>query len=664
MQNTMQQRPLVIGLPGSFDSEDYASYRSWLDYIPAIGADIRVLDMLHLPCFRQIGQEASGSIYYCDWQPEDYTRLIMDTIDELQPSKVVLLGFGSGVYEAIRSALALSMLGKPISGIVGIAPHAFTYTTKTYRKVNDIAEQSIVEAGLRECAITDILPPNMASLSDRLLSCVRYEDLRNPQNGSRNTFYMPQHVMERYRDPLREILITRVRLDLRERPNEANSILRKPAYMVPTAFIATADSWYLPSARVEALAHRAKRAPTSYTELPGIGYDFRAYPSQVDRVTEVAMDKIGQLLTTGTVHKPRPSRTLLRHPRTTEKQPMGTIVLSSARSPHHHRFAVQLAKESGTDLAVLVSHDMQSDIVATDMIRAGIRGCVIDMPTIYRLPLTADFATIKHPRTAAYSSNLSVKRNIGLIYGRLTGQKLFFLDDDIWGIQAQRLRSVAGHLEQHAIAGFLADLHPDNSVVCHANRLAGNAQQIFISGGSLGVDASIPQSFFPQIYNEDWLFCYDMIRNRKAAFLGKVKQLEYNPFDPNRAITEEFGDVLAEGLQYLLAVGTSFETANKTFWQYYLWRRRRFITDIVRRLASLVGTKDNQPQLALTALTQSRNTLDTFIPADFVTYIQAWRSDTYRWHQKLHTFPHYMPAKEALRLIADKTDLRIHTINI
>ena len=49
--------------------------------------------------------------------------------------------------------------------------------------------------------------------------------------------------------------------------------------------------------------------------------------------------------------------------------------------------------------------------------------------------------------------------------------------------------------------------HPDNSVVCHARRLAGRFQDVFVSGAVLGVHCnSLPLSFFPDIYNEDWFF--------------------------------------------------------------------------------------------------------------------------------------------------------------
>jgi pimeloyl-ACP methyl ester carboxylesterase len=646
---TIAKRPLVIGLPGSFDSADYSSYRSWLKYLPELGVDVRVLDMLQLPGVKQIARHGDGASYYCDWQPDDYLNLITSTLADLQPSQVVLLGFGSGMYEAMRCASALTTQGQSVAGVVGIAPHPFTYSPGEYSDTIDPIEHPEVE--LCEGMVVDRMLSG-ESLGAGLLSCVRYEDLHKPHNGAKDIFYIPKHVPQQY-GRLSEKATHRRALD------DADGLLRTSSYAVPTAFIAAADSWYVPSERVSALARRSRRAPTSYTELPGVCYDFRAYSSQVERVTEAVMDKVGQLLTTGTVRQPRPSHTLLARRKVQGEKPMGTIVLSSARPPFYHTHAIELAKSSKTDLAVLTSHDLDVDTVVADMTRAGVKGHVIDMPDEYTLPLTADFATNTHPRTVDRKSNLSAKRNIGLLYGYLTDQKLFFLDDDIRGLSARNLQHTGAHLDHYAVAGFMSEEYPDNSAVCHANRLAGSEQPIFISGSSLGVDVMAAGSFFPNIYNEDWLFCNEAIRTRNIALLGGVRQLPYNPFVTTRAASEEFGDVLAEGLNYLFTTGGSIEPADESFWRYYLWRRRMFIADVAKRLVALPDREATQASQALMALGAAKDMLATFTPDDFVSYIRAWRDDNVRWRELLSALPKGLSPKAAMEYISKETGLRV-----
>ena len=78
---------------------------------------------------------------------------------------------------------------------------------------------------------------------------------------------------------------------------------------------------------------------------------------------------------------------------------------------------------------------------------------------------------------------------------------------------------------------------PDNSVVCHARRLAGLAQDVFVTGAVLGVHCnSLPLSFFPDIYNEDWFFFAKEAAARKLPRVGHARQAEYDPFaSPDRA---------------------------------------------------------------------------------------------------------------------------------
>ena len=653
------KRPLIIGLPGSFDSAEYSSYASWLRYLPELGADVRILDMLQLPGVRRIAQDGTGASYYCDWHPDDYPKLILSTIAELQPTKVVLLGCGSGAYEAVRSARVLSALGRPVAGVIGVAPHGLTYRADKYREFVDLPKKLATEIELQTRHVTPFLNKERL-ITENLSSCVRYEDLHQPDNGARSTFYVPERVLRRQHVSLAGIL-ARMQIEEQGGIGRMSEVAQTLPYSVPTAFIAPADSWYLPVARVKALAHHHRSAVAACIELPGVCYDFRAYPSQIDRVTEAVLDKVGQMLTTGTGQQPRPSHALLTGYKVRTEEPVGAIVLSSARPRSHYRSAVRLAKESKTDLIVLASHDLNADIVAADMTHAGVKGCVIDVPEDYQLPLAADFATLKHPHTVGRKSNLSAKRNLGLLYGYLTNQNLFFLDDDIRGLSAKRLAQAGAQLDRHTIAGFLANDYPDNSVVCHANRLAGNEQTNFISGSSLGANATTVRSFFLNVYNEDWLFCHDAIQKRSIVLMGDVRQLPYNPFNPERAVSEEFGDVLAEGLNYLFTVGVSLDLATEDFWRYYLRHRLRFITDIAKRLA-ILPERDNQVAQALAALGASKRTLATFTPRDFVSYIHAWRDDIERWNSLLAALPQGLSAQEALQFGADKLALKTRIV--
>ncbi len=650
-QAITKSRPLVIGLPGSFDPADFPSYDSWLKCLPELGVDVRVLDMFRLPGVRQVGKDERGPIYYCDWHPQDYFNLIQSTIDEFQPSKTILLGFSFGAYEAMRAAFMLELLGKPVTGVVSITPSFLDYKKEAYRSAGDWQKRPEAELG------TSPMMDGLIELHKKgpsVMSCVRYEDLRNPHNGSASTFYIPTDVLQRYRMPSinRDVVVAEIEEYQRLRFDKTEEFLRARHYTTPTVLMATADSSYYPPEKVNALARRIKYAPVGFVELPGVCYDFRAYPGQVERVTETIMDKVGQLLTTKSVHQIQPLHTFLATKRSVADQPMQTIVLSSARPPYHHKQAIRLAKQTGANLAVLTSHDLDPNVVAADCVRAGVHGLIMNLPDRYRLPLTAGFATAQHPSTLGHKSNLSAKRNIGLLLGLLSGQKIFFLDDDIHGLSAGQLYQASAHLEHFAVAGFQPKTYPDNSVVCHANRLAGGQQAVFISGSSLAVNPVSVNSFFPDIYCEDTIFMHDSVKTRQAVLMGNVRQLPYDPFWPERAAGEEFGDVLCESIYYLLAAGSSLHEAGEDFWRFTIWRRKRFVADIVRRLSGSLSTGDNRVPQALTALKASETELDVFTPNDFTSYIRAWRDDVDRWQNNTTSLPQTLSFDQAANFLA------------
>ena len=147
---------------------------------------------------------------------------------------------------------------------------------------------------------------------------------------------------------------------------------------------------------------------------------------------------------------------------------------------------------------------------------------MINLPDDYQHELL-DFralASIKDdlPRACSYHvTDLSTKRNLGLILARMLGwQRIFFLDDDIRDINSGRLHSTVSMLGSFRTAGMRVTDFPDNSVVCHAHRMTGGTQDVFVTGAALAVDCQQNSGFFPDIYNEDWLFFYD------AASAGRL----------------------------------------------------------------------------------------------------------------------------------------------
>jgi len=237
-------------------------------------------------------------------------------------------------------------------------------------------------------------------------------------------------------------------------------------------------------------------------------------------------------------------------------------------------------------------------------------------------------------------TDLSNKRNLGLVLARMMGwNKILFLDDDI--MRTDGLARLAGQLDAHQVAGMVVREHPDNSVVCHARRLAGVDQDVFITGAVLGVHTgSLPLSFFPDVYNEDWFFFAREAAARRLPRAGQAMQLEYDPFrHTDRARWEEFGDLLAEGLFALFSAAPANEkfssllrSATAAYWEDFIEARHEVLVDTHRNLLSSDSCDIGADVLASLEAAQSQ--LKVEISSQLcVNFLDAWQEDLSQWQR-------------------------------
>jgi hypothetical protein len=333
---------------------------------------------------------------------------------------------------------------------------------------------------------------------------------------------------------------------------------------------------------------------------------------------------------------------------------LDAIIVPASRPTRNLSHAVRLARAADTRLVVLCSRNAH----AHEVYRL-LRGepapqvIAIDLPCGYRHPWL-EFATSRlddlglPEACAARSTDLSIKRNVGLLLARMLGwEGVFFMDDDIRAIAPAELRRTASMLGRYNSVGMRVTDFPDNSVVCHAHRETGEFQDVLVSGSALAVDCSGPIGFFPNVYNEDWFFFFnDAAERRLASSDLKAKQLRYDPFeDPQRAAGQEFGDILAEGLYALLHRGQRSVDATRDYWATFLDARTSFLDAIVARAhrarPDVRGKMLDAVGAALDCATQIE-------PDQCEAYIMRWSADLDRWERNLKKIPRTSSVNEAL----------------
>jgi hypothetical protein len=344
---------------------------------------------------------------------------------------------------------------------------------------------------------------------------------------------------------------------------------------------------------------------------------------------------------------------------------LDAIIVPASRPARNITTAIELAKAADCHLVVLCSMDARPEKVRSLFASKGfLKGTATDVPRSYQIPdlrlETASWMT-EHRATicGGRDSDLSLKRNIGLLIARmLDWHRIFFMDDDIRGIYADEVVRTASLLgtggRKYRSSGIQIDYFqtsnsqensfrsssmqvkyfPDNSVVCHARRMVGLDQDVFVSGSVLAVDCNSQFDFFPDVYNEDWLFFYRDAAEHKLASPGlqatQMHQEKYNPFaDPQRAAKEEFGDVIAEGLYSLLHY-PDFGSHSPTgaYWELFLANRKRVLEDVSKQLFKAPPEQRGEIDKAIMV---ALDTLEKITPEMCVDYLAAWQRDLRRW---------------------------------
>jgi hypothetical protein len=323
-------------------------------------------------------------------------------------------------------------------------------------------------------------------------------------------------------------------------------------------------------------------------------------------------------------------------PAALEAGSLDAIVMPAARPAVRLLHGMELAARLGCEFVALCSGDTQLP-EAAGLAREvpGLSCALVDLQDGWTSELL-EFRTSRfEAATRRRHSDLSTKRNIGLLLARMVGWKrILFLDDDI-SLDADLVRGAVATLRAGRATGMRALDFPDNSVVSHALREVGLDQDVFVSGSALLVDTTRVDSFFPDVYNEDWFFLFDAVRFGEVSAFGEVSQEKYDPFaDPGRAVREEFGDVLAEGLMSLLhyAGGTQRALTEK-YWDTVLDQRRAML----RSIAELLDTGE-KPEAA-DAVRAAGEETDSLTGAMLARYVRQWQRDVRLWRGRIQALP-------------------------
>lgn len=161
-------------------------------------------------------------------------------------------------------------------------------------------------------------------------------------------------------------------------------------------------------------------------------------------------------------------------------------------------------------------------------------------------------------------------------------------------------------------------------------------------------------AFFPNIYNEDWFFFSEEAASHRITHVGVSRQREYDPYeDPQRAVKEEFGDLLAEGLYARLDAHRGTLGADVDYWAAFIESRgdflRRVAESLTRHPYRDLGTgKGPEVRAAQASIRAAQGQLDRIQPELCQRFIDLWQADLAQWRRYLNRLPHFESLASAL----------------
>ncbi len=353
---------------------------------------------------------------------------------------------------------------------------------------------------------------------------------------------------------------------------------------------------------------------------------------------------------------------------------LDAIIVPTVRSAQQLRYAARLAADAHCQLVILYTESFPPGLtpVLAELQQGKAAVLALGSGVTHRLLDLA--AGIPQSLVSSCALDISRKRNLGLLIGRICGWKrMLFLDDDIRRLSMVKLRSAADLLRKYPVVGLRVIKYPDASAVGHARRLTGHRQEPFISGGSLLVDPQRLDGFFPPVYHEDWLCTINHLRRGEVAVAGTVGQLAYKPFTTSeRARLEEFGDILTSGLLWLVHARHERNDAESVLAtaEYDYWReatKPRFWEEILEQRATLLGNIASRLEslsphgpAPLQSVKAAQQRCAELVPAEFVSFTEKWLERLAVWRSLLSQFSHVDSVGKALAELGLSHAVRIY----
>jgi len=223
-------------------------------------------------------------------------------------------------------------------------------------------------------------------------------------------------------------------------------------------------------------------------------------------------------------------------------------------------------------------------------------------------------------------------RNYAVALAKLLGfERILMVDDDMLVQSYEQVLQVFKLLSRFNIVGAKTFGMADDSVVGHIIRLLGLEQDDFISGQFVGIEVNSVSYYFPNVYNEDWLFFFLEHTKSSLAQYTEVEQLKYDPFERagRKSLFQEFGEIAVDGVfEAVVYRKNAALLQRRWFWTDICSERKKLLAEIQRMTESLPnGKRFKEIFDALRTYHLSLNPIQfSFFFAEYCRSLDGWHS--------------------------------------
>lgn len=179
--------------------------------------------------------------------------------------------------------------------------------------------------------------------------------------------------------------------------------------------------------------------------------------------------------------------------------------------------------------------------------------------------------------------NLGFARNFALLKAKsLKFNRVLFMDDDINIPSIDLINDLLNLTEEYSFTGAHILGLVDDSILGHIATDLKVFNERMLSGGFMAFNPNTIDHYFMNIYNEDWIWLFLQLKDKRFLQTGEVFQTLTNPMEnyKDKIMFQEYGEIALDGILNLYPDKDYQNLLSGSFWEKMFTERNEYLLDL------------------------------------------------------------------------------------